>query len=213
VPLWQLVSYIVLDVTAGTSRLTERKKEWTRREIAQAAADLFAQRGYAETTVNDIVAAAEVSPRTFFRYFPAKEDLVLALGETGTDGLLTALRARPREETPLAAVQAAVAEAFAPGWNDRARVKWFFTLLSETPPLLGRWLEERDRERRDLAAVLAGREGTEPGPRHLIAAAAVETAIRSALSDWADGDGPDPGQAVSDRLALLATPLLPGEAR
>jgi hypothetical protein len=106
VPLWQRMSYIVQGVTAGTTRLTERKKEWTRREIAQAPADPFTQRGYAATTVNDIVPA----------------------------------------------VQAEVAEAFAPGWNDRAQVKWFFMLPSETPPLPGRWLEERDRESRDPAA-------------------------------------------------------------
>ncbi|HWE69657.1 MAG TPA: helix-turn-helix domain-containing protein, partial [Acidimicrobiales bacterium] len=58
--------------------LAAKKKQRTRTLLAEAAAALFYERGYDATTIDDIAAAAEISPRTFYRYFPTKEDLVVA---------------------------------------------------------------------------------------------------------------------------------------
>ncbi|MCY1138488.1 TetR family transcriptional regulator [Actinoplanes sp. Pm04-4] len=60
-----------------TSGLRERKKAKTRAAIRDAAMRLFTEQGYAATTVEQIAEAAEVSPSTYFRYFPTKEDVVL----------------------------------------------------------------------------------------------------------------------------------------
>jgi AcrR family transcriptional regulator len=56
--------------------LRERKKQRTREAIVEAAFELFAERGFAGTTIADIAEAAEIAPRTFFSYFPSKDDVV-----------------------------------------------------------------------------------------------------------------------------------------
>jgi AcrR family transcriptional regulator len=92
---------------APSQGLRERKKAATEEALHAVALRLFAQRGYRATTVADIAEAANVSERTFFRYFRSKEDVALydvavLMGELGR-----AIRARPRDEAPLTAVREA----------------------------------------------------------------------------------------------------------
>jgi AcrR family transcriptional regulator len=191
--------------------LAARKKERTRRQLAEAAAELFYERGYAATTVDDIVAAVDVSPRTFFRYFPTKEDLVVALGATSLDLFLEALRDRPSDESLQVAVGAAIDQSLAPGWEDTTKVRSFLSLLRETPALRARWLEEAYGKRDLMAEVIAQRTGTDPGDlRNLLIAGAITLTINTALAAWADQDAePKASPFVYRGLQELATPLLP----
>jgi AcrR family transcriptional regulator len=193
------------------SGLAARKKERTRRQLAEAAAELFYARGYAATTVDDIVAAVEVSPRTFFRYFPTKEDLVVALGTTSLDLFLSALRKRPADESLQVAVRAAIAESLASGWEDTAKVRSFLNLLGETPALRARWLEEAYGIRDQMAEVIAVRTGTNATDlRNLITAGAITLTINTALQAWADQESEaEVAPFVYRGLEELATPLLP----
>ena len=94
-----------LDAAGPTVGLRERKKARTRAAIQQHALRLFRAQGYTATTIEQIAAAAEVSPSTFFRYFPTKEDVVIydALDPV----LIEAFRAQPAELRPIQALRAA----------------------------------------------------------------------------------------------------------
>ena len=90
--------------------LRERKKAKTLAAIQAAALKLFRKQGYDATTIEQIAAAAEVSPSTFFRYFPTKEDVVLL---DLTDPLvIEAFRAQPPELSAIQALRNAVRSVF-----------------------------------------------------------------------------------------------------
>jgi AcrR family transcriptional regulator len=92
-----------MDVTAPGRR--EENKQRTRSALEEAAARLFALQGFEATTVRDIAAAAGVGERTFFRYFPSKEDLVLQQVRDLIPGLMDRVRDRPAAEPPLTALR------------------------------------------------------------------------------------------------------------
>jgi AcrR family transcriptional regulator len=90
--------------------LRERKKARTRATIRRQAMRLFLEQGYAQTSVEQIAEAAEVSPSTFFRYFPTKEEVVLA--DDIDPILLRVLAEQPADLPPLTAIRHAITTAF-----------------------------------------------------------------------------------------------------
>jgi AcrR family transcriptional regulator len=106
--------------------LRERKKIQTRDAIRRAALQLIDDRGYASTTVEQIADAAEVSPSTFFRYFPSKEQVLMA--DALDNVTVAALEQQPRD---LSSVQAF-----------RRALEITFATLAE-----GEWKFERMRQR------------------------------------------------------------------
>ena len=87
--------------------LRERKKRQTRETIAAAAAALFQLRGFDAVTVADVARAADVSEKTIFNYFPAKEDLVLHDGGERLAALIQAIRERAAGDSLIAPFRAA----------------------------------------------------------------------------------------------------------
>src|SRR5690349_21881808 len=101
-------------VDGNRGGLRERTRRAVRAELAEIALRMFADRGYEETTVDDIAVAAGLSKRSFFRYFPSKEDAVFGDVEELADRVAEAVRARPAEEPPWAVLRAVLCE-----WGER----------------------------------------------------------------------------------------------
>ncbi|BBX72070.1 TetR/AcrR family transcriptional regulator [Mycolicibacterium psychrotolerans] len=97
-------------MTIELTGLRERKKWQTRQAIRREALRLFTEQGFANTTVEQIAEAADVSPRTFYRYFGVKEAVLISADHSPL--IVAAFVAAPRHLTPVAAYQYAVSEVF-----------------------------------------------------------------------------------------------------
>jgi AcrR family transcriptional regulator len=186
--------------------LRERKKARTKMAIQQHAMRLFAERGYQATTVEQIAAAAEVSPSTFFRYFPTKEDVVLydALDPV----LLEAFRTQPADRSPVQALRSAMREVFAElPLEALAMQQERDVLIRSVPELRAKMLDEFAKSLQLFAEIVAERVGRQPDdPAVRTVAGAV---IGVGISAWyTAGDHASP----RDYLAVMDASLAQLEA-
>jgi AcrR family transcriptional regulator len=159
----------------ATMGLRERKKEHTRLTIEDAAFRLFAERGFAATTVADIAEAAVISPRTFFAYFPSKEDVVFANFDDLVASLAARLEERGPKETTFDALRAWIGEVMEPAAIDVEREAVRRQLLCDNEGLVAHERHLLGRFERLIAASVATDLGDDPEdlrPR-LVAAAAL----------------------------------------
>ena len=184
--------------------LRERKKQQTRQAIHEAAMKLFAERGFEATTIADIADAADIAPRTFFAYFPSKEEAVFPKYELAFAEFDRILRERPRETTALDALRIWVQRAAQEYMPDPARMRLEAKLRRESPSVAACDLRHMRQFERRLAEAV-GEDLGEPAdalrPR-LVAAAA--TAALQASSDSADAVLEDDPKAAE---AMLADPM------
>jgi len=146
---------------AGPDRpcgLRERKKARTRASLREHALRLFGEQGYQATTVEQIAAAAEVSPSTFFRYFPTKEDLVLQ--DDMDTRMIEALARQSAELSPVSAIRAASREVFASYTAaDLEEIQQVAALTMGVPEIRARAMDEFARTIAVVSEALGKRSG------------------------------------------------------
>jgi AcrR family transcriptional regulator len=195
-------------VTSTTPGLRERKKEQTRHALAEVALDLFETRGYADTTVEDIAAAADVSPRTFFRYFAGKDEAVFDRAGDVEGAFRALLDSRPADEPLLVSLREIGKALIAGEIVDEPRLRRLLTLTKTEPALRNRYNAVIDTIERGLTVWAAGRLGvsaTDLRPR--LIAAAVLAARRVGMDTWLESPGADLADHVTRAIDLLATGL------
>jgi AcrR family transcriptional regulator len=169
--------------------LRERKKARTRAAIREHALRLFGEQGYHATTVEQIAAAAEVSPSTFFRYFPTKEDVVLQ--DDMEQLMLEAFDRQPPELGVVAAIRAAVREMQTSMDHDQwENLRQSSELAHTIPEVRARALDDLSRTIAMLAEAMAKRTGRCPDDLAVRAVAgAIFGVIVSVTMPWVDYTG------------------------
>jgi AcrR family transcriptional regulator len=180
----------VMDTDIG---LRERKKLRTRAELTDAAFRLFTERGFDETTVEDIAEEVEVSPRTFFRYFDSKEDVVIGFFDDMGLELRSALAARPQGESPFTAVREALRSLVDVYVSKADRVIAAKRLSYDTSAIRARLLDKHARWENGVTEELATRLGVdaEADPRPRLIAAVALAAFSTAIGGWCSSRGRD----------------------
>ncbi len=169
--------------------LRERKKARTRSQIIEAATRLFLEKGFEETTVDEIAEAAEVSRSTFFRYFPAKEMTVFPFNEDRVEKFRAEFLRRVPGESAFAALCRAVlamARLFEASREDQLVQA---SIVRTSPFLIGRQFQIEEAWEHALAEGIRDRLDDDPEVDHQarMVAAALLGMIRTELAGWSRG--------------------------
>ncbi len=190
--------------------LRERKRRRTRAAISDAAMGLFLARGFEQVSVVEIAAAAEVSEKTVYNYFPVKAELVFDAGDELLAELLDALDQRPTGAPALDGVRAFVARRAerAAAASPPPPGPWFRELIAASPTLQAYRREMFARWEHSLAAALARDTDTAASAAEpFVVAVAVIGVLRAALETPPGPAGPGPEHNSAVALAVLAAGL------
>ena len=181
-----------------------RKRVTSRAELENTAFGLFAARGFEHVTVDEIAAAAGIGRRTFFRYFPSKNDIPWGAFEAELDRMRARLKACPPEVPLMDAIRLAlvdfnrVSPAQAPMHRRRMELIWRVpTLLAHSTLRFTAWREV-------IAEFVAERTGLRPGDLapQAIAHAVLGVAV-AAYEHWLDDRSADLGALLDDAMRQL----------
>ncbi|MFJ9399015.1 TetR family transcriptional regulator [Streptomyces californicus] len=184
--------------------MRERKKQLTYQAVSDAAIALFLERGFDKVSVAEVAAAADISKPTLFRYFPAKEDLVLHRFADHEDESARVVAARPAGESPLDALHRHFLDGLdrrdpVTGLCDAPEVLAFMRLLYGTPALVARMYAYQGRSEATLADALGG------GLPERLAAGQIVAVLRIlALDNWRRIDAGESADAVRVGAARAA---------
>jgi len=187
--------------------LREQKKARTRAAIQSNALRLFREQGYEATTIEQIIEAAAVSESTFFRYFPAKEDLVLR--DVYDPVIMEAYQRQPSGMTPTAAMRATFATLFG-GMTpqQRAEQQERVALCLSVPALRAAMLDQFSRSMQLLAGAIATR--AQRSPRDFTVrtiAGAVIGIMIAVLAEMAENPDADLGELIDQGFVNLEAGL------
>jgi AcrR family transcriptional regulator len=155
--------------------LRQRKKDRLRSQLIETGLRLFLERGYNAATIDQICAAIDVSPRTFFRYFETKDDLVVLGRMDVADDLREFARSAPAEQSPFAVARDAM-RLIAARTGARSDAIAIAGMIARTPQLLARLATLRESWARELAAGLE--------PRITSQSSAFEAQVIAATAQW-----------------------------
>jgi AcrR family transcriptional regulator len=205
----------LLDTTLDTTPagLRERKKAKTRRALEDAALDLFVRQGFERTTVEQIADACDVSPRTFFRYFPSKEDVLFGDGREKFETFIEALQVRPVDEPPLRSLRAAALTLIQTHAPRRERLEARAQIVAATPMLRAHGSERQAEWNQAAVEWLTQRAGSvadahrSPLEIRLVVVAST-SAMHAAVDTWLeDTTGVDLLTLFEQAFDLLAAGL------
>lgn len=187
-------------------------KPTARDRLARAAFDLFNERGYEQTTVDDIAERAELGRATFFRHYRSKEDVIFP----DHDRLLEQVRERLRSTShasPLAAVSDAVRLVLLHYLDEGDLARRRYKLTSTVPALRDREIVSVAGYQRLFREYIAGHMNDPDPLRAELMAAAVASAHNHVLRRWLRGDTVDPVREIDEamrQVAALFTLRAPG---
>jgi AcrR family transcriptional regulator len=168
----------------------ERRKRTTRQALEEAALVLFARDGFDATTVEAIAERAEVSPRTFFRYFAAKEEVLDMGWAERRERLARLVREAPADADDLTAAVHALEGIAVDFEAERHRVTLRAAAVATSSALRGRTTDTLTAWEAALARGLAARRGLAAPDEEAAVAAAVAVALwRCAIRQWAGTPG------------------------
>ena len=185
---WRAKIVALIDVVGGpVAGLRERKKDRTRATLIDAAIELSQRQGFDRTTVEQIAALADVSPRTFSRYFATKEAVILALADEIIEAMAARLLRQPPELSELDALRAAYIDMIKetkgapPDGLTTERMMTTAQIVYSSTDLL----TASANRRQPMPAALAARMGVDVDDRKVHLAIAVWSAIAlTAVADF-----------------------------
>ncbi|WP_431037356.1 TetR/AcrR family transcriptional regulator [Streptomyces sp. P6-2-1] len=177
-----------------------RKALRTREALARAAMELILEEGLDSVTVEAIAERADVTRRTFSRYFSGKEEAALDFVRADTERINAALRARPADEPPLLAYRAAVDDWLADpegGWLHWPGTPGIYALVDSEPTMFAAFERVRVAAQSESVRIVAARLGVDPArdPRPAAVVGGAAGVFIAALRLWVRG-GQEEGEDI-----------------
>jgi AcrR family transcriptional regulator len=196
---------------SANGSLRDRTRERMREEVAATALSLFLERGFDAVTTGQIAAAAGISPRSFFRYFETKEDVVLSRMRDAVDSVREALAARPAAEPVWTSLRFAFRQLVdQPGASDDEALR-VTRLIMTSPAIQARNTQKRRDWEQALLPEITARlphhepvDGLDDADRARALLAAGLACVDAATQAWLAADGrPDPIELLDALMTQL----------